>query len=229
MSSTLFWITIILLVLILALVIWLLFTGNGSTEPTKKKLNQSCAQTSHYNTGLVCDISKDSSGVCKVPSGGVCTVDSECAEGLECNDGVCMAKGGDLNEPCPCNEGFTCIDKVCKAINGEPCRHDSDCADGRCCGGVCLYSGNYKTSSSCGSSECSRYSKYTKDCSEYTSYKHNHGKYKKSKSYDDISFSDDDSHYSYCKSLSSGRSSDCTCSSDNSRKYSSYTVSSSLY
>ena len=57
-----------------------------------------------------------------------------------------MAKGGNLNQPCPCNKGFTCVNNVCKAVNGEPCRSDSDCADGRCCGGVCMIY-DYKSSS----------------------------------------------------------------------------------
>lgn len=242
MSNTLFWITVILLIVVLALIVWLLFTGK-STEIIKQKLNQPCKQTSDCNTGLVCDVNQNGSGVCKVASGGVCSVDTECAEGLECNNGICMAKGGDLNEPCPCNKGFTCINKVCKAVNGEPCRQDSDCADGRCCGGVCLAYDH----PSCGSSDCSGYSdsKYDSDCTSFTDSKYSkshHNKHNKHKhrkhSYDDISFSDDDSHYSYCRSVSSGKESDCNCSSRNksnnnksssSLRYSTYTVSNSLY
>lgn len=247
MSNTLFWITIILLIVILALIVWLLFTGGGSVEIVKQKLDQPCKQTSDCNTGLVCDINDQSGkGVCKVASGGVCSANTECAEGLECKNGVCMVKGGDLNEPCPCNKGFTCINKVCKAVNGEPCKQDSDCADGRCCGGVCL-AYDYP---SCGSSDCSDYSnsnsnsKYDYECTSFTDSKYNKKNNKHSKDrYDDISFSsEDDSHYSYCRSIISGKDSDCNCSSmlnksnninnnksSSSLRYSTYTLSNSLY
>ncbi len=140
MNSALFWVNIILLVIIIALIIWLLARGSGATTLEKQKVNQSCTQTSDCNTGLVCSVTPGTGGVCKVASGGVCSDTAECGTGLTCQKGVCLGKGGSLNDPCPCGEGLTCVNNVCKVKVGGPCTDNTDCANDICQENVCVVS-----------------------------------------------------------------------------------------
>lgn len=139
MSSTLFWVNIVLLVIIIALIIWLLARGSQAGCKEGQKINQSCTQNSDCNTGLVCD-QLLGGAVCKVPSGGVCETNTECSTNLTCQNGVCMGKGGGLNDPCPCGEGLTCVNNVCKRKIGGTCVVNADCADGVCKNNVCATS-----------------------------------------------------------------------------------------
>ena len=136
--KTIYWISISIIVIIIVIIIWLLIRGGGSICDLNGQLNDSCSENGDCNSGLVCTNLLGGSGVCKVASGGVCLTTSECGIGLTCQNGVCLGKGGVLNDPCPCSEGFTCINNVCKVATGEVCMLDSDCASGNCVNGVCL-------------------------------------------------------------------------------------------
>ncbi len=89
-----YWATIIILLVIIALIIWLLGRGRSSMCDNRGKLNAKCSETSDCNSGLVCDKSgKNKEGICKVASGGVCSNSSECSDGLVCRSGICQAGG----------------------------------------------------------------------------------------------------------------------------------------
>lgn len=148
MNSTLVWLIILVVIIIIILIIWAVSTR--STCPEKQKLNQPCQQTSDCNNGLICvKLIGGTTGVCKVAMGGVCATNSECATGLTCRNGICMATGGGLNSPCPCGEGFTCVNNVCKVKVGGTCTADSQCATG-----VCNNSSNTTSNSSSSTSGC---------------------------------------------------------------------------
>jgi hypothetical protein len=134
--SPIFWLIIIVLILILILVGWLLLR-NTQTTTEKRKLNQTCSKTSDCNTGLVCDKTDGTIGVCKVSNGGVCSADSDCSSDSTCQDGICVAGSG-VDKPCPCGEGLTCVNNVCKVAIGETCNSDEECASGMCQCNVCV-------------------------------------------------------------------------------------------
>ena len=205
MKSTLFWLNALLLIIALGLIIWLLARGSQAECKEGQKLNQSCDQTSDCNTGLVCEKTQNGiTGVCKVPSGGVCATSNDCSLDLKCQNGICMSSGGGVNGPCPCKEGLTCVNNVCKIKIGGKCTQNTDCANGLCVNNICvvtnpdyfveLNSGCSDTSNCSDSSNCPDYSTYT-DSSDH--YKKCH---KCSLSYIDCSC--DTSSYSYYRSRS---------------------------
>lgn len=214
MNSTLFWINIILLVVIIALIIWLLARGSQTECKERAKLNQSCTQNSDCNTGLVCDQLLGGK-VCKVPSGGVCETSTDCSTNLTCQNGVCMAKGGGLNDPCPCGEGLTCVNNVCKRKTGGPCAVNSDCADEICKDNVCAISdpaafADTNNCGECGMYSCECYRKYdtydysddehkyyysSSDSRSYHKKRRNHKRKHHQKSYSDESYSSESSDY----------------------------------
>ena len=138
MTKMIYWAIIVVLIIMIALIIWLLAKGSGTLCDDRGTLNSSCSENCDCNTGLTCSSLNGTNGVCKVASGGVCETDVDCGNGLSCQNGVCLGKGGGLNDPCPCGEGYTCVNNVCKIAFGNPCKVDSDCADGNCVNNVCV-------------------------------------------------------------------------------------------
>ncbi len=127
--NVIFWISIIILVIILVLTIWMLARGSESVCTDKGKLNDKCTQTSDCNSGLVCDITSGSDRVCKVANGGVCSSTNQCGEDLICKNGICKTKLGGLGDPCPCEHGLTCdtTNKCVKIIDSsDSISHCSD-------------------------------------------------------------------------------------------------------
>ena len=142
---------LILLLIIIGLVVWLLLrTG---TSPAKARVNQPCRNTTDCTAGLVCapilgvtgtavvTATTGFSGVCKVPSGGVCMVSADCAAGHNCVNNICTATPTPSNingGPCPCGSGLTCVNNVCRAVNGQVCTTGAQCASGNCQNNICV-------------------------------------------------------------------------------------------
>ena len=187
-------VSLILLLVVMALVIWLLVRGDNS--PQKGKLNDMCASNIVCNGGLICSLGSGTlatadgtpvQSICKVATGGVCSSSGDCAAGLTCDTGVCRVALGGMNGSCPCGTGFTCVSNVCKAILGQPCSADSSCASGMCLNNVCVsmepvgptgstgcysYSSDCNTSysSNCDTSDYSSRSDYTSDYTSHSSF-----------------------------------------------------------
>jgi len=131
-----YWIALALLIIMLILIIWLLARGSGTICDVTGQLNSPCSQNNQCNSGLVCSL-EPGGGVCRVGPGGVCSISTQCSNGLTCINGVCSGPGGRLNQACPCGEGLTCTNGVCKSRVLGPCLVTADCADGRCINNVC--------------------------------------------------------------------------------------------
>ncbi len=90
------------------------------------------------------------------------------------NRSICL-KSGSLDEPCPCGEGYACVNGICKAVIGGVCSNNDDCEQGVCSQGICKITDPNlfdcdSSSSSRSMSECKSYgydsSKYTKCSSD---------------------------------------------------------------
>ena len=138
--------------------------GGGSVSNERGKLNDHCTNNGDCNPGLVCSATNGTTGVCKVAHGGVCSVTTECAADLTCQNGVCLTKAGELNDPCPCGEGYTCVNGICKVKIGGTCSHTSDCADSICCAGVCTLVSNCNNKCNDSSCDCHLSSSSSSDC-----------------------------------------------------------------
>lgn len=139
-------VSLVLLLIVIGLTIWLLVRANY-TCPTGAKLNESCATSSDCNSGLVCQTVSGINGVtgsaglgrvCKVASGGICSLSSECGSGQSCVNGLCAVTLGGQGQLCPCGTGFTCINGVCRAVLGQPCTAGTDCETGLCSNNICV-------------------------------------------------------------------------------------------
>lgn len=128
-----FWISLIIILILIGLVIWLLVRTFTNDCPTTKKLNDTCSSTTECTGGLIC-----SNGNCKVSFGQTCENTDNCADGLSCENGICTAVLGKVSEGCPCDTGHTCVDNVCKVIVGGICTTNSQCATNMCQDGICI-------------------------------------------------------------------------------------------
>lgn len=168
-SEFLIYLVIILIVVTLIITIIIAFALNRTTPPpstfvpvTGEFLAQcATAPTScQSNLGLTCD---GLTYLCKKVEGQVCESASDCATGLYCS-GLCTSSpNGGLDQPCPCNTGYSCDTTqalhVCKADGGTTCTHNADCISQDCLNGVCT-SGfanalPCSTNSQCSSEHCS--------------------------------------------------------------------------
>lgn len=110
--------------------------------------------------GLICD---PTNFTCRLGPGMKCLNGSECVTGLFCS-GVCTdGPFGNLNEFCPCNQGYVCIlqedqTKKCLGDNGTQCNKNSDCASNICVNNKCVLAPNAfpcKSNLQCSSKNCS--------------------------------------------------------------------------
>lgn len=91
-------------------------------------------------SSLVCD---PTSFLCKFGVGVTCSDFSDCVTGLICSGRCATGATGGLNQLCPCDPGFLCIEqfdglRVCKGAGGTTCQSPSDCASGDCLSnGIC--------------------------------------------------------------------------------------------
>lgn len=149
------WVVVILaliLGIVVGVVIWLVWRQSRNTPPVttvtrRVDFGSVCdGVTAVCRSGLTCSRAspQDQQGICLRPLGAACNALSECVEEATVCNGVCsqLVTGG-LNEACPCTEPRTqsvIIDGLCfcKGQNGHVCTVDSDCANGRCQGGVCV-------------------------------------------------------------------------------------------
>lgn len=88
--------------------------------------------------GTICD---SLTNICRKATGQPCTQYSQCVSNSICN-GLCQTTtDGELNKPCPCNDGFTCRNingiSICKVNDEEMCTVDNDCNSRNCVSGVC--------------------------------------------------------------------------------------------
>jgi hypothetical protein len=167
-------VSLILLIVIIALVIWLLVRSDNTAK--FGQLNSPCNNDIDCHGGLVCSAGQGTNAstpststtltkTCQVASGGTCSVGTDCAVGYSCINGVCTRSLGSLNGPCPCGVGYTCVNNVCKAVLNHACSADSDCASGMCMNNVCVASSPVGPT---GSYDCTSY--YTSDCTSTGSY-----------------------------------------------------------
>lgn len=122
--------------IIVVLVAWI-FSRNSQIAPpadTETGNFLSSCLTEPCDNGLICD---GSSFVCKFGPGFRCSNFSECADELICS-GLCVTGAtGNLNQLCPCNEGYICTPQsnfltICKGGGGTKCETNIDCASGLC-------------------------------------------------------------------------------------------------
>jgi len=78
-----------------------------------------CAGSDQCKSGA-CRSTSAGCGVCqdRVPSGGVCTIDIDCAEGLACHRSKCtpfVARGGACDTTTPCHVADACVAGKCEA------------------------------------------------------------------------------------------------------------------
>lgn len=83
----------------------------------------------------VCD---GTSFTCRLPEGFPCDTFFSCTEGLICS-GICATGPvGGLNELCPCDDNYTCVQQgglmpnICKGASGAPCQFSTDCLSNTC-------------------------------------------------------------------------------------------------
>ena len=149
---------------------------------------------------------------CVSLAGGSCTQNSDCANGLICNDNdICVMSIRGLDEPCsdedPCSNGYVCINDRCKiACNSyRPCVESSECeGDSVCISHQCVYEGSSYSSSSSDSSSNSS-SNSSSDSS--SSNKSSSSSSKSSSSSSDSSSNHKGCKCNSCSSLSSSSSS----------------------
>ena len=197
---------LILLLIIIGLVVWLLLrTG---TSPAKARVNQPCRNTTDCTAGLVCapilgvtgtviaTATTGFSGVCKVPSGGVCIISTDCVAGQNCVNNICTTSPSNINGgPCPCGSGLTCVNNVCRAVNGQVCTTGAQCASGNCQNNICVA----QLSPTGMTGHCYDTTCYTTFCDTSNDTSSNSRKYRRHRRYSDSTNTSKDSRDSYSK------------------------------
>lgn len=111
---------------------------NNPNVPTKSgQFLFSCLHSS-CDTNLVCD---GLTYTCKKIEGQVCQDKYDCTGNLVCS-GICTSGPfGELDQYCPCNAGYTCVERgvkrVCKGQAGTTCSQNENCASNFCQSGAC--------------------------------------------------------------------------------------------
>lgn len=168
-SEFLIYLVIILVVVLTIVVVIITLSLNrhvpapADTIPTTGAFLAQCATSTsscQTNQGLSCD---PMSYLCKKTSGQACESASDCVSGLICS-GVCTpGPYGELNQPCPCNTGYSCDTSqalhVCKGEGGTTCTTNADCLSDDCQSGQCT-SGIANASPCTSNAQCS-----SKNCS----------------------------------------------------------------
>jgi len=140
-------ITIVIIFLVLFIFIIVIFFVIGLTDPiiTVNPINEqtgeflSLCTEKECGTGLKCD---GVSFLCKKIEGEECIIYTDCVSGLICS-GICATGPiGGLNELCPCNNNYICIEEeegpnICKGLGGVNCETNSDCISNNCNNNIC--------------------------------------------------------------------------------------------
>ena len=134
-TSTIVWIVVIIIIIIIIIIVVIVIFVAQSPD-AKKQVGEVCALNADCDAGLICDL-----GVCKVVSGGICTVDTQCTSTQECIGGSCQNKGsvgGACTVDGNCMGNFVCDNNLCKIDTGEDCTASTQCKTGTAClSGTC--------------------------------------------------------------------------------------------